>query len=129
MEIDKKLDIELVNKAKARDQQAFSTIMDKYRKSIYFTILKMIHNRDDPEDLLMVTFSKAFKNIEHYKEDYAFSTWLFRIATNSSIDFIRKKKLLLTPIDETMKYTENDKQAHTLVKFKYADPEEQIIRE
>jgi RNA polymerase sigma-70 factor (ECF subfamily) len=129
MEIDKKLDIEPVTKAKAGDQQAFAAIMEKYKKAIYFTILKMIHNRDDAQDLLMVTFSKAFNNIQFYKEDYAFSTWLFRIATNSSIDFIRKKKLLLTPIDETMKYTENDKQAHTLVKFKYADPEEQIIRE
>jgi RNA polymerase sigma-70 factor (ECF subfamily) len=89
----------------------------------------MIHNRDDAQDLLMVTFSKAFNNIQFYKEDYAFSTWLFRIATNTCIDFIRKKKLLLTPIDETMKDTDNDKQAHTLVKDKSADPEEQIIRE
>jgi RNA polymerase sigma-70 factor (ECF subfamily) len=129
MEIDKKLDIELVTKAKAGDQQAFAAIMEKYKKAIYFTILKMIHNRDDAQDLLMVTFSKAFNNIQFYKEDYAFSTWLFRIATNTCIDFIRKKKLLLTPIDETMKDTDNDKQAHTLVKDKSADPEEQIIRE
>lgn len=129
MEIDKKLDIELVTKAKAGDQQAFAAIMEKYKKAIYFPILKMIHNRDDAQDLLMVTFSKAFNNIQFYKEDYAFSTWLFRIATNTCIDFIRKKKLLLTPIDETMKDTDNDKQAHTLVKDKSADPEEQIIRE
>ncbi len=129
MEIDKKNDLELVKKARNGDQQAFSIIMEKYRKYIYFTILKMVHNRDDAEDILMVTFSKAFKNIENYKEDFAFSTWLFRTVTNSCIDFITKKKLLLTPIEETIKEGDRNIHVHAIVKDKSADPEEQIIRE
>jgi RNA polymerase sigma factor (sigma-70 family) len=129
MEIEKTNDSELVRKAKEGDQQAFSMIMDKYRKSIYFTILKMVHNRDDAEDILMISFSKAFKNIEYYKEDYAFSTWLFRIATNSCIDFIRKKKLLLTPIEETIKESDQNTHVSAIVKDKSADPEEKIIRD
>jgi RNA polymerase sigma factor (sigma-70 family) len=92
-------DIELINKAKSGDQKAFAALMAKYRNAVFFTILKMIHNRDDAEDILLVSFSKAFNNLENYKEDFAFSTWLFKIATNNCIDFIRKKKLLTTPLE------------------------------
>ena len=56
-------------------------------------ILKMVRNVDDAEDLTIEAFAKAFKNLHKFKKDYTFSTWLFRIATNNSIDFIRKKKL------------------------------------
>lgn len=56
-------------------------------------ILKMVRNVDDAEDLTIEAFAKAFKNLERFKKDYTFSTWLFRIATNNAIDFIRKKKL------------------------------------
>jgi RNA polymerase sigma-70 factor (ECF subfamily) len=56
-------------------------------------ILKMIRDADDAEDLTMEAFAKAFRNLERFKKDYTFSTWLFRIATNNAIDFIRKKKL------------------------------------
>ena len=53
----------------------------------------MIRNTDDAEDLTIEAFAKAFKNLHKFKKDYTFSTWLFRIATNNTIDFIRKKKL------------------------------------
>ena len=56
-------------------------------------ILKMVRNVDDAEDLTIEAFAKAFKNLKRFKKDYTFSTWLFRIATNNAIDFIRKKKL------------------------------------
>lgn len=53
---------------------------------------KMLNNHDDANDVTQLTFSKAFKNLEKYKPDFAFSTWLFKIATNNAIDFIRKRK-------------------------------------
>jgi len=56
-------------------------------------ILKMVRNVDDAEDLTIEAFAKAFRNLARFKKDYTFSTWLFRIATNNAIDFIRKKKL------------------------------------
>ena len=56
-------------------------------------VLKMVRNVDDAEDLTIEAFAKAFKNLHRFKKDYTFSTWLFRIATNNAIDFIRKKKL------------------------------------
>ena len=85
------------------DQKAYSEIMKSYKNSIYFTILKMIKNRDDAEDLTIEAFSKAFKNLHKFKKEFTFSTWLFRIATNNTIDFIRKKKLLTTSIHTSLK--------------------------
>tara|TARA_B100000427_G_scaffold311249_1_gene301731 strand:- start:1058 stop:1567 length:510 start_codon:yes stop_codon:yes gene_type:complete len=77
--------------------------MKSYKNSIYFTILKMIKNRDDAEDLTIEAFSKAFKNLHKFKKEFTFSTWLFRIATNNTIDFIRKKKLATTSIHTSLK--------------------------
>src|SRR5690606_30787943 len=100
-------DLELVKLAvEKRDQQAFAKLMSRYKDSIFFMVLKMIHNRDDAEDITMESFSKAFNNIDRYDQRYAFSTWLFKIATNNCIDFMRKKRLETTSIDKTM---ENDK--------------------
>tara|TARA_B100000287_G_scaffold430510_1_gene485928 strand:+ start:795 stop:1403 length:609 start_codon:yes stop_codon:yes gene_type:complete len=85
------------------DQNAYSEIMKSYKNSIYFTILKMIKNKDDAEDLTIEAFSKAFKNLHKFKKEFTFSTWLFRIATNNTIDFIRKKKLATTSIHTSLK--------------------------
>jgi len=85
------------------DQKAYSEIMKSYKNSIYFTILKMIKNKDDAEDLTIEAFSKAFKNLHKFKKEFTFSTWLFRIATNNTIDFIRKKKLYTTSIHTSLK--------------------------
>ena len=98
-------DLELVAKAKTGDQVSFSKLMDRYRDSIYFMVLKMVHNRDDAEDLTIEAFGKAFNNISNYSADFAFSTWLFKIATNNSIDFIRKKRLQTTSLDQKHKPT------------------------
>jgi RNA polymerase sigma factor (sigma-70 family) len=122
-------DIELINKAKSGDQQAFAALMAKYRNAVFFTILKMIHNRDDAEDILLVSFSKAFHNLENYKEDFAFSTWLFKIATNNCIDFIRKKKLLTTPLEGSVSDSDESEYRGVVVSDTNADPEESIIKE
>src|SRR6476661_249116 len=88
-----KNDFNLVARAKDGDQKAYAELMQRYKDSIYFMALKMVNNKDDAMDLTVETFGKAFENLEKYKPDFAFSTWLFRIATNNCIDFIRKKRL------------------------------------
>lgn len=120
-------DLELVNKAKDGDQAAFGKLMSRYKESVYFMILKMVHNRDDAEDLTMVAFSKAFHNLANYSADFAFSTWLFRIATNNCIDFIRKKKLLTTSIDHSQ--SDDNDAAPIAVKDRAMTPEESIIKD
>jgi len=95
-----KNDLRLVGRAIAGEQKAYAELMARYRDAIYFILLKMVNNRDDANDLAIETFAKAFQNLEKYKPDYAFSTWLFKIATNNCIDYIRKKKLKTFSIDQ-----------------------------
>jgi RNA polymerase sigma-70 factor (ECF subfamily) len=85
----------LAKEAVGGDQRAYEKLTNRYKDMIYFTILKMINNKQDAEDLTIETFAKAFLNLEQYKPSYAFSTWLFRIATNTCIDFLRRKNAKL----------------------------------
>lgn len=87
------------------DQKAYAELMERYRDSIYFMLLKMVNNKDDAEDLTIEAFGKAFKRLGQYTPTYAFSTWLFKIASNNCIDFIRRKKMVIFSID---KKHEND---------------------
>lgn len=73
------------------DQNAYAELMQLYRDSIYFMLIKIVKNSDDAEDLTLDTFGKAFRYLDKYSPKYAFSTWLFRIAVNNSIDYIRHK--------------------------------------
>ncbi len=96
-------DFDLIDQAvEGKDQQAYAALMKRYKKAVYFMILKMIRDTDDAEDLTMEAFAKAFRNLHKFKKDYTFSTWLFRIATNNTIDFIRKKKLKTMSLNTSM---------------------------
>ncbi|MDH5610588.1 MAG: sigma-70 family RNA polymerase sigma factor [Cyclobacteriaceae bacterium] len=87
-------DFKLIDRATLEgDESAYAELMSRYKKPVYHMVLKMVRNVDDAEDLTIEAFAKAFKNLARFKKDYTFSTWLFRIATNNAIDFIRKKKL------------------------------------
>src|SRR6056300_1351786 len=97
-----KKDFELVTRAKTGDEAAYTAIMSRYREPIYYLVFKMIRNESDVEDISIEAFEKAFKKLDQYTPQYAFSTWLFRIATNHCIDFIRKRKLKTTSIDEAI---------------------------
>ncbi|MGM0496784.1 MAG: RNA polymerase sigma factor [Bacteroidota bacterium] len=94
-----KYDYKLVQLAVKGDEKAYAELLDRYKDAIYYMLLKMVNNKNDAEDLTIEAFGKAFKNIEQYTPNYAFSTWLFKIATNNCIDFIRKKKANIISID------------------------------
>jgi RNA polymerase sigma-70 factor (ECF subfamily) len=94
-----KQDLVLVEEAKKGKQAAYAELMDRYRDSIYFTMVKMVKNTDDADDLTIEAFGKAFNRLEQYSPSFAFSTWLFKIASNNSIDFIRKKRIQVTSMD------------------------------
>jgi RNA polymerase sigma-70 factor (ECF subfamily) len=96
------LDYKLVEKAKLGDQKAFAELLGRYKDAIYFMLLKMVNNASDAEDLTIEAFGKAFKNIAQYTPNYAFSTWLFKIATNNCIDFIRRKRANTVSLDQTI---------------------------
>jgi RNA polymerase sigma factor (sigma-70 family) len=105
-------DFKLIDMAVAGDEKAFAKLLQRYKRPVYHMILKMVRNVDDAEDLTIESFAKAFRSLSKFKKDFTFSTWLFRIATNNSIDFIRKKKINTLSIENT--YTDDDGQSVSL---------------
>ncbi len=117
-------DLELVNSAISGDQKAYAKLLSRYRDSIYFMLLKMVNNPDDADDLTIEAFGKAFKNINQYTPNFAFSTWLFKIATNNCIDFIRKRRGGITvPIEHTY----GEEVIAIPIQTDELDPEESLI--
>ena len=91
-----KRDYELVQQAIGDgDQKAYAELLNNYRDSLYFMLLKMTNNATDAEDLTIEAFGKAFRSLHQYSPEYAFSTWLFRIAANNCIDFLRKSRRIM----------------------------------
>ncbi len=121
------VDYKLVQQAVKGDQKSYAELMARYKDSIYFMLLKMVNNRDDADDLTIEAFGKAFKNLHQYTPDFAFSTWLFKIATNNCIDFIRRKRKFTFSIDKNM---ENDsgQEMQFEIKSPLLDPEEKMIK-
>ena len=81
------------------DQQAYAELLERYRDSLYAMMLRMVGHEDDADDLTIEAFGKAFKRLDQYQNTFAFSTWLFRIASNNCIDFMRKRKMPTFSID------------------------------
>lgn len=120
-------DYELVQMALGGDEKAFTRLLSRYKDAIYFMLLKMVNNRNDAEDLTLEAFGKAFKNIHQYSPTYAFSTWLFKIASNNCIDFLRRKKGTYVPIENNNDTGQNSEAVR--LKSKDLDPEERLIRQ
>lgn len=78
-------DYKIVRNAIAGDEKAYGELFKRYKDSVYFMILKMVNNRTDAEDLMFEAFEKAFASLNYYSPQFAFSTWLFKIASNRSI--------------------------------------------
>jgi RNA polymerase sigma-70 factor (ECF subfamily) len=96
-------DDKYVAEALAGSESSYAKLVDKYKKPLYFHIRKMIKEIELVEDLVQEVFMKAFHNLSTYSNEYAFSTWLYRIATNHTIDYLRKKKLQTLSIHEPFK--------------------------
>jgi len=119
-------DYELVKTALNGDEKAFARLLSRYKDAIYFMLLKMVNNRSDAEDLTLEAFGKAFKNLHQYSPTFAFSTWLFKIASNNCIDFLRKKKGVLISIENN---DQNENGEQVKLKSKELNPEEKLIRQ
>ncbi|MGD0582488.1 MAG: sigma-70 family RNA polymerase sigma factor [Bacteroidales bacterium] len=120
-----KQDLILVEQARNGNEKAFASLLNRYRDSIYFMLLKMVNNASDAEDLTIEAFGKAFRNIESYTPSFAFSTWLFKIATNNCIDFIRKKQASPSIIDHGQ---DEEMESYTVnIQSDTPDPEEALI--
>ena len=99
---EKKLDQQLVRQALAGSQAAYQELLQRHQKSVLATVYKLVHNREEARDLVQETFMKAFGSLATYREEFQFSTWLHRIASNCSIDYIRKKKIEALSLDQPL---------------------------
>ncbi len=122
-------DLQLVIKARDHgDQYAFAELMKNYRDNVYFMLLKMTTNPIDAEDLTIEAFGKAFRSLKHYTPEFAFSTWLFKIATNNCIDFIRRKRKATLSLDQMYEHDDGSETSFS-VPSDTPDPEEELIRQ
>jgi len=107
------------------DQKAYAELMERYRDSIFHLCRKMVFNDDDADDLTIETFGKAFQRLKQYTPAFAFSTWLFKIASNHCIDFIRKKRINAMSLDRGIA-TEDGGNIQFTIKDEAPDPIETL---
>jgi len=93
-------DLKVIDRALKGDSRAYTELLNRYRDSVYYVMLRMVSNPSDAEDLTIEAFGKAFNSLGRYVPSHAFSTWLFRIATNNCIDFMRRKSQTPRPFDQ-----------------------------
>ncbi|TNE55593.1 MAG: sigma-70 family RNA polymerase sigma factor [Bacteroidetes bacterium] len=122
-----KYDLKLVEEARQGSQAAYAELMERYRESIYFMMLKMVKNNDDADDLTIEAFGKAFSRLDQYSPSFAFSTWLFKIASNNCIDFMRKKRVKVTSMDSGFT-SETGEVIYIDAKSHGKNPEEAVIQ-
>jgi RNA polymerase sigma factor (sigma-70 family) len=101
-------DAALIKRALDGDQKAFKRLRQKYYDAIYNAIYRMIRDKEEVTDLTQEAFIKAFTSLASFNDEYAFSTWLFKIATNNSIDYIRRKRLQTFSINKPIESKDSD---------------------
>jgi RNA polymerase sigma-70 factor (ECF subfamily) len=93
-------DIQLVARARAGDERAFRTLLEKYERAVFSICLRMVRNREEATDLAQESFIKTFGSLDRYNPEYAFSSWLFKITSNLCIDHLRKRRITTFAMDD-----------------------------
>lgn len=94
-------DTYFIKRIQAGDTASFACLLDKYSRPVHSLILKVVRNKEDAEELAQDVFIKVFRNLSSFKGDCSFSTWIYRIAYNTAISEVRKKKYEFLAIEET----------------------------
>lgn len=118
-------DSKIIKEALRGNQAAFEKLMRKYHDAIYMLIYRMVREKAEVEDLTQEAFIKAFASLRSFNNEFAFSTWLYKIATNNSIDYIRRKKLQSFSLDKQFD-TEDDQYTYEVPDTTY-QPDRPII--
>lgn len=90
-----------IERTLAGDTGCFACLLDRYSRPVHSLILKMVRNREDAEELAQDVFLKVFRHLSSFKADCSFSTWIYRIAYNTAISELRRKKQEFVAIDES----------------------------
>ena len=124
MQMDQHNDRELVSLAMTDNQQAFSLLMLRHKDSLNSYIVHQFSVAEASEDLLLIIFDKAFRNLHRYDPRYAFTTWLYTIADNTCIDYKRRKSALARAFHQV--YLKNDPHYPENIPA-FSDPESELI--
>ena len=123
-----KRDLLLINRALASgDPKAYNELMRLYRDPIYFMLYEKVGDQELAKDLTIEALGKAFRKLHMYTPDYTFSTWLYTVARNNCIDYLRKHKLPTISIDKMM-LGEDGKRNTFDLKSKDPNPESVMIK-
>ncbi|MGO9481652.1 MAG: RNA polymerase sigma factor [Candidatus Kryptoniota bacterium] len=120
-------DAALVQSAIDGDQKAFKTLARRYKNAVALIVFKLIRDRSQVEDLTQEVFIKAFQHLNDFDYEHQFASWLFKIANNHCIDYIRKKKLKVYSIDDQIK-TEDGEVEYEIPDSTY-EPDLNMLRE
>ncbi|PKQ45610.1 RNA polymerase sigma factor [Confluentibacter flavum] len=85
-------DIYYINLIIEGNSNAFSVLVDRYKDLVFSLALKMVKNREEAEEVAQDTFIKVFKSLSQFKGDSKFSTWIYKVAYNTSLDRLKKHK-------------------------------------
>tara|TARA_B100002052_G_scaffold109035_4_gene100580 strand:+ start:23558 stop:24160 length:603 start_codon:yes stop_codon:yes gene_type:complete len=121
-------DLKLINRALENgDPAAYRSLMKLYRDPLYFMLYEKVNDQEIAKDLTIESLGKAFKKLHLYTPEFAFSTWLFTVARNHCIDYLRKNKLPTVSIDKMM-LDEHGKRTNFDLISKSLDPEQSMER-
>jgi RNA polymerase sigma factor (sigma-70 family) len=96
---DRHQDLKTIRRCKRGEEAAFAEILARYRGPIYNLCYRMSRNPEDARDLAQEVFIKVFRLLDRFDEEYAFSSWLFRIASNHCIDHLRRNRMRFLSLD------------------------------
>jgi RNA polymerase sigma-70 factor (ECF subfamily) len=126
-------DRRLVEAALGGDESAYQQLVDKYERALYYYLKRMVRHERVLDDLVQESFIKAFEALDSYSPRYAFSTWLYRIAKNHTIDHLRKKRLPTRSIDRPVRggsgSEEGEERAFQLPDQRAPGPDEHVARD
>ncbi|OPZ14756.1 MAG: ECF RNA polymerase sigma-E factor [Bacteroidetes bacterium ADurb.BinA245] len=92
-------DTEIINQVVGGNQQAYALLVNRYQEYVFTLVLRIVKNREDAEEVSQDVFIKAYKNLNSFRGDSKFSTWLYTIVNNTGISFLRKRKLEIYSLD------------------------------
>ena len=115
-------DIKLVQQARSGDRRAFGKLVKKYQKKVLYLAYDLIGNYTDAQDVAQNVFMQAFQKLTFFRDESSFSTWIYRITTNASIDFQRRRKRRRALFSEEPQY--DDQQNRVLENIE--DPHQAI---
>ena len=115
-----------IKRVKAGDISAFFAIVSNYQKMVFTIVHKIVGNKEDAEDIMQEIFVKVYKSLDKFKEESEFSTWLYRIAYNTTISELRKRRISFISINDNLNAVNeviNDEDEFNLneIKLQYLD--------